>query len=93
MLDQFKKKAAGVQGSGWTWLAFNKDTKRLEITTTANQNRIAERNLSPILGVDVWEHAYYLDYKNARAKYLENIWDVVNWKKVAQRYDTLVDGD
>ncbi|KAJ3190349.1 Superoxide dismutase [Mn], mitochondrial [Gaertneriomyces sp. JEL0708] len=87
-LDEFQKKfsaqSAAVQGSGWGWLGFNKATKRVEIATTANQDPLT--TLVPLLGVDVWEHAYYLQYKNVRPDYLKAIWSVVNWKNVAERY-------
>ncbi|KAI8925859.1 Manganese/iron superoxide dismutase, partial [Entophlyctis helioformis] len=87
-LEEFKKnfaaQAAGVQGSGWGWLGYNKAAKRLEIATTPNQDPLT--GLIPILGVDVWEHAYYLQYKNVRPDYLKAIWSVVNWKNVAERY-------
>ncbi|TPX65933.1 hypothetical protein SpCBS45565_g04837 [Spizellomyces sp. 'palustris'] len=87
-IDEFTKKfsaqSAGVQGSGWGWLGYNKATKRLEIATTPNQDPLT--TLVPLLGVDVWEHAYYLQYKNVRPDYLKAIWKVVNWKNVAERY-------
>lgn len=86
-LDAFKTKfatqAAGVQGSGWGWLGYNSATKKLEIATTANQDPLL--HLTPLLGVDVWEHAYYLQYKNVRPDYLKAIWSVVNWKNVSER--------
>jgi Fe-Mn family superoxide dismutase len=81
---QFATQAAAVQGSGWGWLGFNKATKKLEIATTANQDPLT--HLVPLLGVDVWEHAYYLQYKNVRPDYLKAIWKVVNWKNVAERF-------
>ena len=90
--DQFKEKfnAAGVSrfGSGWAWLIV-KDGK-LEISSTPNQDNplmdVAEVKGTPILGVDVWEHAYYLKYQNKRADYLGAFWKVVNWDKVAEHY-------
>jgi Fe-Mn family superoxide dismutase len=89
-LDAFKSKfaatTAAVQGSGWGWLAYNKDTKHLLITTTANQDPLSMSGLVPLLGVDVWEHAYYLQYKNVRPDYLKAIWQVVNWKDVESRF-------
>ncbi len=75
-----------IQGSGWGWLGYNKAEKRLEIATCNNQDPLSSTGLIPLLGIDVWEHAYYLQYLNARADYLKSIWDVVNWKNVAERY-------
>jgi superoxide dismutase, Fe-Mn family len=91
--DAFKEKfaAAGMTrfGSGWAWLIVKKDGK-LDICSTPNQDNplmdIAEVAGVPILGVDVWEHAYYLKYQNKRADYLAAFWSVVNWNKVAERY-------
>jgi Fe-Mn family superoxide dismutase len=88
-LDKLQSKlsttAAGVQGSGWGWLGYNKDTDKLVIATTANQDPLTTLGLTPLLGIDVWEHAYYLQYKNVRPDYLKNIWKVVNWKDVSSR--------
>lgn len=86
LIAEFSTKAAAVQGSGWGWLGFSKEKNRLVITTTSNQDPLATQGLIPLLGIDVWEHAYYLDYKNVRPKYLENIWKVVNWSNVAERF-------
>lgn len=90
--DEFKDKfaAAGATrfGSGWAWLIV-KDGK-LEVSSTPNQDNplmdVAEVKGTPILGVDVWEHAYYLKYQNRRPEYLKAFWNVVNWKKVAEHY-------
>ncbi len=65
-------------------MAYNKTTQKLEIATTGNQDPLT--TMVPILGVDVWEHAYYLQYKNVRPDYLKAIWSVVNWKNVEERY-------
>lgn len=82
----FSATAAGVQGSGWGWLVLNKDTGALEITTRANQDPVSTvASHAPLLGIDVWEHAYYLDYKNVRPDYLKAIWNVVNWSNVSER--------
>jgi Fe-Mn family superoxide dismutase len=91
--EAFKEKFANAGmtrfGSGWAWLIV-KDGK-LEITSTPNQDNplmdVAESKGTPILGVDVWEHAYYLKYQNRRAEYLAAFWNVVDWKKVAERYE------
>ncbi len=90
--DDFKEKfnAAGTTrfGSGWAWLIV-KDGK-LEVTSTPNQDNplmdVAETKGTPILGVDVWEHAYYLKYQNKRPEYLKAFWNVVNWKKVSELF-------
>jgi superoxide dismutase, Fe-Mn family len=89
-LDAFKSKfaaaGAAVQGSGWVWLVLDKATARLAITTRANQDPVSTVAAHvPLLGVDVWEHAYYLQYKNVRPDYLAAIWNVINWKVVADR--------
>lgn len=78
--------AAAIQGSGWAWLGYNKTKKSLEIATCANQDSLVTKGLIPLLGIDVWEHAYYLQYKNVRPEYLKSIWKVVNWKNVSERY-------
>ena len=76
-----------VQGSGWGWLGYNTATKRVQIATCANQDPLqATTGLVPLLGVDVWEHAYYLQYKNVRPSYVDAVWDVVNWGNVAERF-------
>jgi len=88
--DAFKEKfaAAGVGrfGSGWAWLIKNKSGK-LEITSTPNQDSPLMDGNTPVLGCDVWEHAYYLKYQNRRPDYLKAWWNVVNWLEVARRYD------
>lgn len=85
-IEQFSAKTVAVQGSGWGWLGYNKTTGRLEIVTCDNQDPLSTKGLVPLLGIDVWEHAYYLQYKNVRADYLKAIWEIVNWKNVAERY-------
>ena len=87
--DQFKEKfqAAGAArfGSGWAWLVINK-AGNLEITSTPNQDSPIMDGLKPVLGVDVWEHAYYLKYQNRRPDYLKAVWNVVNWDAVAKHF-------
>ncbi|HNQ16784.1 MAG TPA: superoxide dismutase [Candidatus Woesebacteria bacterium] len=83
--DQFAQVALGRFGSGWTWLVAN-DKKELSIISTANQDSPLSDGLTPLLGLDVWEHAYYLKYQNRRADYIEAFWHVVNWGKVGELY-------
>jgi len=88
--DNFKRRlrgaTVGVQGSGWGWLGYNKVANRLEIATCANQDPLeATTGLVPLFGIDVWEHAYYLQYKNVRPDYVKNIFNIANWTDVAQR--------
>ncbi len=91
-LDKFKEQfgtaATSRFGSGWAWLILD-DSGNLKITSTPNQDNplmdVAEVKGIPILGLDVWEHAYYLKYQNKRADYIKNWWNVVNWKKVNER--------
>ncbi|KAK3242911.1 Superoxide dismutase [Mn], mitochondrial [Cymbomonas tetramitiformis] len=85
MITKFNGSAAGVQGSGWGWLGYNKETGKLQIATTANQDPCSTTGLVPLLGIDVWEHAYYLQYKNVRPDYLKAVWQVVNWSDVGAR--------
>lgn len=85
-ITQFNTTTAAVQGSGWGWLGYNKAKKKLEIATCSNQDPLSTKGLVPLLGIDVWEHAYYLQYLNVRPDYLKAIWEIVNWKNVAERY-------
>jgi Fe-Mn family superoxide dismutase len=80
---EFEKAANGRFGSGWAWLVRRGDG--LAIVSTANQDNPLSEGLAPILGIDVWEHAYYLKYQNRRAEYVTNWWNVVNWERVAER--------
>lgn len=87
--DAFKEKFASAAatrfGSGWAWLVVNKNGG-LEVTSTANQDSPLMNGQTPILGLDVWEHAYYLNYQNRRPDYIKGFWNVVNWSKVAEYY-------
>jgi Fe-Mn family superoxide dismutase len=83
--DQFSKAAAGRFGSGWAWLCLDKGGK-LIVNSTPNQDNPISDGLKPVLGLDVWEHAYYLKYQNRRADYISAWWNVVNWAEVAKNY-------
>lgn len=86
-IEEFNTIVGPLQGSGWGWLGFCPKSRQLRIATTANQDPLyATTQLHPLLGVDVWEHAYYLQYKNVRPEYLKAIWRVVNWKVVQKRF-------
>jgi len=83
--QSFSSSAMTRFGSGWAWLSVNNG--RLEIYSTPNQDSPISDGKSPILGLDVWEHAYYLKYQNRRADYVSAFFNVINWKSVADRYD------
>ncbi len=89
-IEKFKEKfnamAGAIQGSGWGWLGYDKAMNRLVLTTCANQDPLSTQGYIPLLGIDVWEHAYYLQYKNVRPDYLKKIWEVVNWQNIEERY-------
>jgi Fe-Mn family superoxide dismutase len=82
--EQFEAAGVGQFGSGWAWLVL--DGGSLKITSTPNQDSPISSGATPLVGNDVWEHAYYLKYQNKRPDYLKAWWNVVNWDKVAERY-------
>ncbi len=81
---EFEKAANGRFGSGWAWLALRQG--QLAVVSTANQDNPLSEGMIPLMGIDVWEHAYYLKYQNRRAEYVSNWWNVVNWDEVARRF-------
>jgi superoxide dismutase, Fe-Mn family len=81
----FKDAATKRFGSGWAWLVLNSDGS-IDITSTGNQDSPLMEGKTPLLGLDVWEHAYYLNYQNRRPDYIDAFWNVVNWAEVAKRY-------
>ena len=85
--EEFTKAATTRFGSGWAWLV--RKGEGLAVVSTANQDTPLSEGMTPILGLDVWEHAYYLKYQNRRPEYITNWWNVVNWDEVARRYDSL----
>lgn len=84
--EQFTQAAVSRFGSGWAWLVLNANGQ-LEITSTANQDSPLMDGLTPILGLDVWEHAYYLKYQNKRADYIAAFYEVIHWPEVARRFE------
>jgi len=84
--EEFAKAATTRFGSGWAWLAVNNG--ELEVTSTPNQDSPIMEGKTPLLGLDVWEHAYYLNYQNRRPDYIGAFWNVVNWDEVSKRYES-----
>jgi Fe-Mn family superoxide dismutase len=87
--DEFTRAALGRFGSGWAWLVIDK-LGTLEIISTANQDSPLSVDKTPLLCLDVWEHAYYLKYQNRRADYIKAWWNIINWPKVSQNFDQVV---
>jgi Fe-Mn family superoxide dismutase len=85
-IEKMSAATVAIQGSGWGWLGYNKAAHRLIIATCSNQDPLSTQGFVPLLGIDVWEHAYYLQYKNVRADYVKNIWKIVNWRNVEERF-------
>ena len=87
MKKQLSESTVAIQGSGWGWLGYDQKSKSLRLATCANQDPLqATTGLIPLLGIDVWEHAYYLQYKNVRPDYVKAIFDIINWKDVNARF-------
>jgi Fe-Mn family superoxide dismutase len=86
---KFSDSSLSIEGSGWCWLVFNQTFNRIEIITTKNQDSPWILNKIPLLGLDVWEHAYYLKYQNRRNEYISSWWNVVNWDYVGNRFSEL----
>jgi len=88
MKEKLSASTVAVQGSGWGWLGYNKASGKLQIATCANQDPLeATTGLVPLFGIDVWEHAYYLQYKNVRPDYVKAIYEVANWNDVGARLE------
>jgi Fe-Mn family superoxide dismutase len=83
--EQFNKAAATLFGSGWAWLARNKDGS-LQIIQESNAGNPLRKGLNPLFTCDVWEHAYYIDYRNRRPDYIKNFWEILDWDIVASRF-------
>lgn len=83
--EKFTKDTGAIQGSGWGWLVYNPQSQKVEFTTMPNQTSPRTKGLVPLLGLDVWEHAYYLKYQNRRPDYITAWWNVVNWDEVDKR--------
>ena len=89
MCEAVSKAAIGQFGSGWSWLVVN-DKLQLQVISTDNQDSPISIGLKPKLAIDVWEHAYYLKYKNLRNEYVKNIWNLFNWDKIEEIYEGIV---
>ena len=87
--EKFSSSTIAIQGSGWGWLVYNPKNEKVEYKAMANQTSPRTEGLIPLLGCDVWEHAYYLKYQNKRPDYISAWWNVINWDDVAKRYDKL----
>jgi len=87
---EFNNKAIGLFGSGWVWLSFNNKNGKLQLESRSNQDTPLMEDNTPILGLDVWEHAYYLKYQNKRSDYIVAYWNVVNWQFVSEQYEQAV---
>ena len=89
-IDNFKNqlmaKATGLFGSGWIWLTYN-ERNQLNIEAMTNAGNPLQKNMTPLMTIDVWEHAYYLDYQNRRADFCEAVWELTNWQLVEQRME------
>ena len=85
--EKFSSTTVLIQGSGWGWLVYNPVNKKVEYKSMPNQTSPRTEGLIPLLGCDVWEHAYYLKYQNRRPEYVSNWWNVINWDDVAQRFN------
>ena len=85
--EKFSSSTVLIQGSGWGWLVYNPSSKKVEYKSMSNQTSPRTEGLIPLLGCDVWEHAYYLKYQNKRPDYISAWWNVINWQDVSERFD------
>lgn len=86
MIAEMSGKTIAVQGSGWGWLVYDPKSKGIDVVALPNQDPLeATTGMKPLLGIDVWEHAYYVDYRNVRPDYVKAIWDIINWEVVEER--------
>lgn len=85
--EKFSSSTVLIQGSGWGWLGYNPSSKKVEYKSMPNQTSPRTEGLIPLLGCDVWEHAYYLKYQNKRPDYISAWWNVINWQDVSERFD------
>lgn len=92
LIEEMSAKTGAIQGSGWGWLGLEPTKGTLQIATCSNQDPLATLGLVPLLGIDVWEHAYYIQYKNVRPDYVKAIWNIINWKNVEERYSKAMSG-
>ena len=87
LVAEVSRVAGTTQGSGWVWLGWNNNIHKLVVAKTANQDTLSQQGVTPLLTLDLWEHAYYINYQNKRAAYIDEVWKVVNWNKVEERFN------
>ncbi|ODV62069.1 superoxide dismutase SOD2 [Ascoidea rubescens DSM 1968] len=85
LINVTNNKLAGIQGSGWAFIVKNKENNSIDVVQTYNQDTVLN-NLTPLVAIDAWEHAYYLQYRNQKVDYFKAIWNVINWNEAAKRY-------
>ncbi|CAK9438763.1 uncharacterized protein LODBEIA_P29870 [Lodderomyces beijingensis] len=88
LIEITNAKLAGIQGSGWAFIVKNKENGgEIDVITTANQDTVTDPSLVPLIAIDAWEHAYYLQYQNVKADYFKALWNVINWKEAERRFE------
>jgi len=88
--ETLSSESIAIQGSGWGWLGYNKQTKNLVIQTCQNHDLISSQGIFPVFCIDVWEHAYYLKYKNIKVNFVKDIWKILNWQEIEKRYKKII---
>jgi Fe-Mn family superoxide dismutase len=90
LMEYFHDMASGIQGSGWCWLVYNKNSHHLGVTTTQNHGTASALGLTPLMVLDVWEHAYYLQYRNVRMDFVKAVDEIFNWDFIEKRYEKAI---
>lgn len=89
-VELFSEKSTAIHGSGWAFLAYSKTLNCLKIVTTFNHGGVKTLGLEPLFIVDVWEHAYYLQYKNQRGSFIKELWKIINWEEIEQKFNKAI---